>query len=163
MTDVQFRNADGVFLCRAAAVAVHSGSILVQRAAGDDFWALPGGRLNLGEDSFAAIEREMFEETGTAVSARRLLWVVENFWTAKEHGLPDGDLVRHHEIGFYVRVDVSEELKRHDEFVGEEAGRVLQFRWLPIDEAVSSDLRPSAIRSHLRGLTGPVKHLINRE
>jgi hypothetical protein len=38
-----------VFRVRVAGVAVHDGRVLFHRAAHDDFWALPGGRVAAGE------------------------------------------------------------------------------------------------------------------
>jgi ADP-ribose pyrophosphatase YjhB (NUDIX family) len=34
---------------------------------GTDVWELPGGRMNIGEDPKVAIQREFFEEMGSAV------------------------------------------------------------------------------------------------
>lgn len=42
--------------------------LLVQDPRGEsDVWELPGGRMNLGEDPKVAIQREFFEEMGSAV------------------------------------------------------------------------------------------------
>ncbi len=74
---------DGVrFNFRAAAVIVDDGYVLLHRAAHEDFWSLPGGRVEAGEASAATVARELTEELGPAVDARvgRLLWVVENFF-----------------------------------------------------------------------------------
>lgn len=38
------------FQLRAAAVVVHGGFVLLHRLQGDAFWALPGGRVEPGED-----------------------------------------------------------------------------------------------------------------
>jgi ADP-ribose pyrophosphatase YjhB (NUDIX family) len=40
-------------------------------------WTLPGGRVRGGETLVAAVEREVFEETGLRVAADRLVEVVE--------------------------------------------------------------------------------------
>ena len=74
---------DGVrFNFRAAAVIVDDGYVLLHRAAHEDFWSLPGGRVEAGEASAATVARELTEELGPACDARvgRLLWVVENFF-----------------------------------------------------------------------------------
>ncbi len=47
---------------------------------GDDYWAMPGGRAEIGETSARTIVREMQEELGCEVEVERLLWTVENFY-----------------------------------------------------------------------------------
>ncbi|MDN5914574.1 MAG: NUDIX domain-containing protein [Pseudonocardia sp.] len=45
--------------------------LLIQRGnePGRGLWSVPGGRVESGEDDHTALTREMFEETGLAVSA----------------------------------------------------------------------------------------------
>ena len=51
---------DGVrFNFRAAAVIVDDGSALLHRATYEDFWSLPGGRVEVGEPSAATVAREL--------------------------------------------------------------------------------------------------------
>lgn len=52
-----------------------NGAILVHRREDHPFWALPGGKLNLGESIPECLKREMFEETGLEVLPRKLLGV----------------------------------------------------------------------------------------
>ena len=40
------------------------GRILLHRADYEDFWSLPGGRVEMLEDSREALRREMLEELG---------------------------------------------------------------------------------------------------
>jgi 8-oxo-dGTP pyrophosphatase MutT (NUDIX family) len=48
--------------------------------ASEVFWALPGGRAEMGEVAEHTIRREMREEMSTDVVVIRLLWLVENFF-----------------------------------------------------------------------------------
>ncbi|MBI2081008.1 MAG: NUDIX domain-containing protein [candidate division NC10 bacterium] len=50
-----------------------SGAILLMRRADNGLWGLPGGSVEVGESVTAAIVREVHEETGLAVSVRRLI------------------------------------------------------------------------------------------
>jgi len=66
-TMISFRAESTVFQFRVAAVAIRDGFVLLYRAEADAFWALPGGRVEVGETSEAALQREMLEETGARV------------------------------------------------------------------------------------------------
>ena len=52
---------------RAAAVLVHDGAVLLHRLEGDPYWALPGGRVELGESGAETVVREMQEELGLSL------------------------------------------------------------------------------------------------
>jgi 8-oxo-dGTP diphosphatase len=53
--------------------------LLIQRGRppGVGLWTVPGGRVELGETLAAAVEREVLEETGVAVTCGPLVEVVE--------------------------------------------------------------------------------------
>lgn len=72
-----------LFSMRVAALIFHDGHILVQRAVGDVYWALPGGRAEIGESSEETIVREIHEELGRDCCVERLLWSAENFSLTK--------------------------------------------------------------------------------
>lgn len=62
-----------VVLTNRSIVINNKGEILiVQRAKGDtwrsNFWELPGGKLDEGQDISHALEREVFEETGLLIN-----------------------------------------------------------------------------------------------
>lgn len=65
-----------------AGIVRRQGAVLLIKQQGRDApgpsWALPGGRVEDGEDLLTALHREVREETGLAVqSAGRLAWAVE--------------------------------------------------------------------------------------
>src|SRR5437762_3514141 len=95
---ISFPLAGGLFNHRVVGVCIVDGHVLLHRSVNDDFWSLPGGRVELGEASSQAIVREMREELGLDARTERLLWVVENFFT-------HGD-VSHHELGMYYLISI---------------------------------------------------------
>jgi 8-oxo-dGTP diphosphatase len=50
--------------------------VLLQQAADDGKWYVPGGAIDPGEEPADAVAREMLEETGLVVEPRRLINVV---------------------------------------------------------------------------------------
>lgn len=49
--------------------------ILLHRREDHGFWALPGGKIKLGESIVACLKRELLEETGLKVSIERLVGI----------------------------------------------------------------------------------------
>jgi 8-oxo-dGTP pyrophosphatase MutT (NUDIX family) len=64
---ISFRVGDYRFHYRAAAIIRDGDYVLLHRLDGDDFWALPGGRVNPGEQAKDTIVREFREELGAEV------------------------------------------------------------------------------------------------
>jgi 8-oxo-dGTP pyrophosphatase MutT (NUDIX family) len=148
----------GRFNVRAAGVCARDGHVLLQRAAAEDFWALPGGRPEFAEDSRAALLREMREELGVEIACGRLLWVLENFFTYAERSF--------HELAFYYAMTLpaaSPLLDLEQEYAGLELDNPLVFRWFPIDDLVNVRLYPRVFRTALRELPATTHHLIHTD
>ena len=160
---------DGVrFNFRAAAVIVDDGYALLHRATFEDFWSLPGGRVEVGEPSAATVARELGEELGPACEARvdRLLWVVENFFTY------EGERV--HELGMYYHVTLGAScpfLAKERPFDGVETdlplheGEPVQliYQWFPLDALANFALYPRVLRERLARLPAAPELLIEDE
>ncbi|WP_221089642.1 NUDIX domain-containing protein [Deinococcus aquaedulcis] len=63
------------------------GRLLLQRLAGRDVWALPGGLCELGEPPLVTLQREVWEETALTVQAATLL----DLLTTPLRTVPNGD------------------------------------------------------------------------
>jgi ADP-ribose pyrophosphatase YjhB (NUDIX family) len=127
---------------RAAGVVARGAAFLLQRRFGDAVWALPGGRVVVGEAAGAALAREMAEELGETVRVGELLFVVENRFV-------HGGAARH-ELGLCFRAELqpsSPVLARSGPFAGAEAA--LEFRWFDRNELARVDVRPSFLASAL--------------
>ncbi len=146
------------FQFRAAAVIVHEGSVLLHRLKSDNFWALPGGRVELGEDSSHTVVREMYEELHASVTCYRLLFLVENFFLAQ--GKPN------HEIGMYFEAALAPDshvLVKAESYAGVEANSNLEFRWFRQCELQSIDLRPAFLKKTLAEPVLSFAHIVQRE
>ena len=69
------------FIHRTVAVAINNGHALLHRAEWEDFWSLPGGRVEMHETTSEALVREMREELGVEVEVEKVLTVVKHAYT----------------------------------------------------------------------------------
>ena len=79
-------------------VVIHNDCILLVKrgkppAQGE--WAIPGGSVELGETLQAAVEREIFEETGITIQAHKVIYTFDSI-------IKEGDRTRFH----YVILDL---------------------------------------------------------
>jgi ADP-ribose pyrophosphatase YjhB (NUDIX family) len=171
MAWAQVRSGGAVFLHRVAGLAVDGSRRLLHRAAGDEFWALPGGRVHIGETAAEALRREMAEEIQVAVEVGPMIFVVENYFMDRPIDAPEGDDVEsmvHHEVGLYHLMTLPERFVETDSFSGVELPGTpdefeLEFRWFEVDVIEGMDIRPAVLRSYLaRPLTGNVTALVQR-
>ena len=147
---------------RAAALVTQQGRVLLHRAQGDAFWALPGGGIEPGESAAQAVVRELLEELGQAVVPGALACVVENFF------VHSGQL--HHELGLCLHTSLLGDgplIAGDGPYEGLEGGRGLVFAWFSSDELAHLDIRPTILRSYLLEslACGPsgVAHLVHRD
>lgn len=75
--DILFDTEKGRFSYRVAGLAVQEGRLLVQRAKGDDGFAVPGGHVAFGEATADTLRREFREELGLDVEVGGLAAVGE--------------------------------------------------------------------------------------
>ena len=145
------------FQLRAAAVVLHDDHVLLHRLEGDTYWALPGGRVEPGEDARSTLVREMAEELNESVECAELLYVVENFFVHAN--------TPNHEIGLYFRAEFSSGsalLEKSSCHVGAEGIHRLEFRWFPKEALRGVDLRPSFLRESLSQPVLSFQHIVQR-
>lgn len=170
MSHAQLRDGQTIFLVRVAGVALHHDRVLLHRSEHDSFWALPGGRLEVGETTETALQREMLEEIGETVTTGRLLFVVENFFSHYPLDGPRDPVARndHHEIGFYLEMTLSPQLCAVTSFAGTELSGTsheysLEYRWFEKTNLSEVDLRPARLIDLLsKPLPSGVTTVVNR-
>ncbi len=170
MAWAQARSGGAVFLHRVAGIVVDGDRRLLHRAVGDDFWALPGGRVHIGETAAEALRREMAEEIHVAVEVGPMVFVVENYFKAAPFDPPDpdGELMVHHEIGLYHLMTLPDRFVEMETFSGVELPGTkdeyaLEFRWFAASEIEFLDVRPAVLAPYLsRPLPETVTALVQR-
>ncbi len=146
------------FQLRAASVVIHDRHVLLHRLEGDTYWALPGGRVEPGEDTRATLVREMHEEMNELVEVDELLYVVENFFT---HA---GKL--QHELGMYFKARLQPQSPLIDKLRthwGSEGNRKLEFQWFACDQLDNMELHPSFLRTALAKTVLQFEHVVQRD
>jgi ADP-ribose pyrophosphatase YjhB (NUDIX family) len=155
---LSFKHSKGRFSCRAVGVLIDRERLLIHRAEGDDFWALPGGRVEFGESASVALARELAEELEVAVEVGRLIWIAENFFTYQN--------VQHHEIGFYFQVSLpaSSPLQAHSApFVGYDDSVPLIFQWHSIEGLDGVALYPTFLREAIADMPNETQYIVHRD
>lgn len=142
---------------RAVAIINSEDRVLLHKAPNDDFWALPGGNVELNEASEHAVRRELFEELGIEIGEITLSIIAENFFQHADK--------THHEIGFYYRATLTSSIKSvigHEEFHGKEINKGLLFRWFNRADLSSIKFQPSFLTDVLKMDTSEILHVSNK-
>jgi ADP-ribose pyrophosphatase YjhB (NUDIX family) len=149
---------DTFFTLRTAAVIMHRKRVLLHKAGKNDFWSLPGGRINPMESSSEALVREMREELQVDIQIRRLLWIAEYFYRE--------NFTNYHEIGFYYFAKLPKGSDLFDPsrvYTTQDGATKLEFRWYSIASLTSLSLYPEFLKSGLRSIPEKPEHLIFRD
>ncbi|SNS84216.1 8-oxo-dGTP pyrophosphatase MutT, NUDIX family [Ekhidna lutea] len=153
---IRFERGNNQFNFRSIALLIEDNSILIQRDLKDDFWALPGGRVELFENSNDTVVREIYEELGWKVQANRPVWFIENFFKIGRTNF--------HEIATIYLMDLVDYAKHEPahEFKGLEDHLI--FQWFDISKLDQINFRPRELRSKLGHLPNTVEFLtVGRE
>ena len=159
MTDnmVQFDIGNTRFLMCARGITIHKERVLLFNVIGFDWWALPGGRVEMLEQTEETLRREMMEELDTDIDVGRLAWVVENFFK-------DGGRT-FHEIGMYYLMKLPDDssIFSEAEHTSKDDTVTLRFRWFPLSELENINLRPIFLRKGLQNIPKNTEHVIWRD
>lgn len=148
----------GFFNFRVAGVFIQNGAVLVHRGRDDKFYALPGGRVEMFEETDAALVREMKEELKADTAIRRLLWICEDFY---EYG---GQKV--HELCYYYLAEFEHPSQTQTEgsfWVTELDGSDLEFVWLPLADMENAVIYPRFLREGLLSLPQIIERKVDYE
>lgn len=139
-------------IVRLRAIIIHEGKLLVVKHTGvaGNATALPGGKLEFGEDLKKGMERELIEELGVAPVLGRLMYV--NNWTYGDE----------QNIEFFFEVTNSKEYFDAEVLKGSHSFEISEILWQsPRDEITllpekfASDFKNDAV------LSDEIKYIFN--
>lgn len=151
--DIEIVNNESKFKYRVSGLLVKENKLLVCRINDNKFYCLPGGHVELLEDSRCAMIREFNEETLIETKIVRLLFMTENFFKSGKYDC--------HEIGMYYLLD-ADDVKIKD-FNREEKERDgithLDFKWLELDNL--ENVKPEFLKNNID--LNATKHLVIKQ
>ena len=137
--DLSFKVSDNEkFNVRSAAIIRYNDYYLISKREDKDYYSIPGGRINYGEDSKTAVLRELKEELNWNISDAKLVRIIENFFTFK-------DGTKFHEYLFIYLIDAKEEYFAKGNFINLE-NPLMHMQWYKKDDYLNLDIRPSLIK-----------------
>ena len=147
MRDVKINCEEGKFKFRVCGILKVDNKYLTVKIADNDFYCLPGGHVELGEDTDHAILREMKEELGFDIKITRLVSIIQNFFKSKDNTI-------FHELGYYYLVEpVDINLVNLNNYVTMEndKGKIvrLEFKWFTLEELQKEKFLPEILKTQL--------------
>ena len=160
MSDILFKKDGFVFSYRVAGIAVHDGKVLLQKPTNEDFYAFPGGHVELGETNEETLIREFKEEIGADIKVGKLQWVAEAFFPWGESPC--------HQICLYYAIEITDEnIPKDGMFMAkehlEDRNFDLEFHWVPIEKTAELEIYPADSAKLLPELGKGVKHFVYKE
>lgn len=109
-----------MYRVRSRGVIIHDGKLLVVRnSGGRDFYALPGGHVDSGENPKECIERELIEELGVKPVVGRVLYV---YTYVNKDGV--------HAVEFFFEITNGIDYLAHEEREKTHAHEIDDTRWI---------------------------------
>lgn len=81
--EIKFKTDDYNFYCRAVGIVRKGDKYLILNVDNSPYYHIPGGHIEVGEDSLTAVKREINEELGYTVKEGKLFCIQENFYEKK--------------------------------------------------------------------------------
>lgn len=142
--DINIRIGEYILNCRAVSIIIKDDKILFQKRKGDIYYALPGGKIKLGESSKDAIKRELEEELD-----------IKNFYVDEDANVSEYFFQygndKYHQYIFCHKVYISDEewIFGREEFDGIEEQSNLIFKWFNIKTIDKEPIRPNFLKKQL--------------
>lgn len=148
MIDIKIKSEEGCFKFRVAGLLKCDDKFLFVKMNKNEFFCLPGGHVELAEDTESAVLREMEEELGFPIKISRYLGNAQNIFIGR-----DGK--KFHELGFYYEVVAENEndINKQDYVrLENDKGFIqnLEFKWFSLEDLKNEDIRPEFVLDMLK-------------
>jgi 8-oxo-dGTP pyrophosphatase MutT (NUDIX family) len=158
--NISFKVEKNLFNYRIAGLVVREdGKFLIQTATAVDFYTLPGGRIEMLENSREALRRELMEELEIDTEIGEMFLFLENFF--------DYDGLEFHELNQFYTTKIlgGKKIQNLEDFEDAE-GKGITSSWVTKEEIKDMDLRPYylkdiIINSDMKNI--PFNHIIGDE
>lgn len=152
---INFKIDDGVFNFRVAGILFSGSKVLVHRLINDNFYAFPGGRVEIFESTEDTIIREMKEELDVTVKVNRLLWICEHFFTHHNR--------KYHELCYYYLIECDDHnlLSNADVFYIIEDKNKFEFRWIDVADIKNETVYPVFIKDNIENLPITIERVMD--
>lgn len=155
---ISFDTAKGHVQARAGAICIKNDCLLIHRDRRLTQWAVPGGRIDIGEASTTTLVREMHEELHTPCQIERLAMVVELI-ADRPHD-PRGCF---HELGWYYVVTLPELPWQAERFYGYAEAADAEFWWCPLAELATQTMYPVSVKTWVLAGQRTVQHIVETQ
>ena len=142
--DINIKIDDYTLNCRSVAIIINNNQILFQKKEKDKYWALPGGKISLGETTVTALERELKEELGlTNYKVESPILIAEHFFNFNQ------EKVHQYIFGHLVLLDTKEYIFNTNEFKGIEKDKDIIFKWINMNDLTNTKIKPDFLITEL--------------
>lgn len=158
--DIKILGDTHKFKVRVSGIVIINNKLLTTKY-GEESYCLPGGYVEIGENTEQGVIRELFEELQIKVKIDSLVGIIENFYTNFRN-------VKTHGIDFFYKVspkDISEINQNDYEFIENDKGGIIHhsFKWLDINTLEKYDLKPNVIIEKIKNQDFSLIHNIENE
>jgi len=129
------------FKFRVAGIVIKDNKVLVDKMRNNEFYCLPGGHVEICEDTLSAVKRELKEELYFKFKIKNLVFVHENFFVENKK--------KFHELCFYYLAYPQDKNFKPEDIVVSEVDNNEQlyhnYKWIDLSKLKEFDLRPKEI------------------
>lgn len=156
-SDIKLTTPEGKFKFRVCGIVKIQDKYLTVIINNNGFNSLPGGHLEIGEDTETGVLREMKEELGYEVKIVKLLAIIQNFFSDEGKSW--------HELGYYYIVAPKNKNVKPENTIKMEQDKdsivKLDFQWYTLEELINLDFRPSVLKDVIKN--NEFVHIINKK
>lgn len=156
--EVKFKTDTYNYYNRAVGIIKQNEKYLIMCVDSAPYYHLPGGHIEVGENSLDAVKREVKEELDYDVIDAKLFCIQENFYLKKE--------LAHHGVEYYYIIEIEKNIEPLNRVVIENDRGIekhLSIRWVTVEELTDVDLQPPTIKDLiLKGNLNNLIHLIKQ-